>query len=465
MTYTVQAEAARALHEHLLNSETIPFPPSLQEAAKKVKSTGDSAPLLEHPQIKAEIAKGDIYQMTKPIHQQCTNVYQTKDGRWYHLHGSMNAAHTMRMVGVPEQDVTIQEAQKIYMGRVAQWDAAEIDRVVNEEFRQAGVIYNTPEEFFASEHGKIMAKEPLYTLKPRPSPRKPWPAAKDPSRPLAGIRVIDLSRAIAAPVISKILAVLGAEVLKVDLSTGKRDTNLNLKSEGGKAAFAELVRGADVVVDGYRPGVLAKLGFDAEELRKLNPGLIYTRENCYGWQGPLSHRSGWQQVSDCLVGISWMQGRFLGLDEPVVPLLPNSDYQMGLVGASAVCHALLTRANEDTTFDIDVSLTQYNIWYYRLGEQSAEIQRSLREKHAGLKLRHYDEMLSLITKTYAAVRNVRPDLFQRPQYFEPPSGKEWGVDGDIQILTTPFKLEGSVLKYDVPSGSKGRSEAKWEGDV
>jgi crotonobetainyl-CoA:carnitine CoA-transferase CaiB-like acyl-CoA transferase len=182
-----------------------------------------------------------------------------------------------------------------------------------------------------------MGKEPLYTLKPRSAPRRSWPETRDPLRPLAGIKVIDFSRVIAAPVISKMLAVLGAEVLKVtwenlpdvaatwvELSTGKRDTNLDLKSENGKNKLSELVESADVLIDGYRPGVLAKLGFDAESLRKINPSLIYVRENCYGWKGPLSYRSGWQQVSDCLVGISWLQGRFLGLNEPVVPLLRMS---------------------------------------------------------------------------------------------------------------------------------------------
>jgi crotonobetainyl-CoA:carnitine CoA-transferase CaiB-like acyl-CoA transferase len=127
---------------------------------------------------------------------------------------------------------------------------------------------------------------------------------------------------------------LGAEVIKVtnenlpdlsalwvDLSTGKKDTNIDIKTVEGKSTFAKLVKGADVLIDGYRPGALARLGFDSDSLRKINPTLIYTRENCYGFKGPLAHRSGWQQISDCLVGISWLQGQFMGLDEPVVPLL------------------------------------------------------------------------------------------------------------------------------------------------
>ncbi|KAK9784048.1 putative CoA-transferase family III domain-containing protein [Seiridium cardinale] len=460
-----------------------------------VLSTLKGKPTLEDAIIKQEIAKGDLYLMQKPIHRQCTNVYQTKDGRWYHLHGSMNAKASMEMMGVPEQDVSNEEAKDIYSAKVAQWDSAEIERVANEDYKQAGVVCNKPEEFFASEQGRIMGKEPLYTLKPLKATKKPWPASPNSTRPLAGIRVIDYSRVIAAPVISKMLALLGAEVIKVtssglpdisitwvDLNAGKKDCDLNLKTDEGRVAFRELIASADVLIDGYRPGVLERLGFSSASLREINSSLIYVRENCYGFKGPLQGRSGWQQISDCLVGISWLQGEFLGLNEPVVPLLrkfgpvrviayahrvqlthrvANSDYQVGVTGAVAVIHALLERANKDTTFDIDVSLTQYNIWYYRLGQYTREQQDALRQRNQGLELRHHDEMNSLIAKTHAALRACRPDIFAHPEYFTSIPGNEWGVDGDINILAAPMKLSRSVLKYDVPSGARGRSEPRW----
>lgn len=291
--------------------------------------------IFENGHLMAQFKKSDIYDLAKPIHRLATNVYKTKDGKFYHLHGSMNADPTMKMVGVEEQDATEDEALKIYADKVAQHDAAFLEKTANEEFRQAGVTCFTPEEFFASEHGKVIAEEPLWSARDVPASRSSWPAPQsDKLKPLEGIRVIDFSRVIAAPVISKMLAVLGAEVIKVsnenlpdvaaswvDLSAGKKDTNIDLKSDEGKLVFAKLVEGADVLINGYRPGVLDKLGFNSEKLRSLNERLIYVRENCYGFTGPLAYRSGWQQISDCLVGISWLQGRFLGLDEPVVPLL------------------------------------------------------------------------------------------------------------------------------------------------
>lgn len=179
-----------------------------------------------------------------------------------------------------------------------------------------------------------MSQEPLWITRPIPGGGKPWPKSSSAAyKPLAGIRIIDFSRVIAAPAVSKILALLGADVIRVshsknpdyaatmiDLQTGKRDVDLDVKSPEGKQALTSLIEGADVLVDGFRPGAFERLGFTSDSLRKINPSLIYVRENCYGFKGPLAYRSGWQQVSDCLVGISHLQGKFLGLEEAVLPL-------------------------------------------------------------------------------------------------------------------------------------------------
>ncbi|KAJ4319929.1 hypothetical protein N0V84_006112 [Fusarium piperis] len=537
--YSVQDESHRILRERLLGDSRLALPPSFAEAAEKITFTGDDPRpfvptpckitesvssltalvataasavaadrygidyqdievntdlatlflesvmfptingkmFIQNPQLMAEINKGDLYDNTKPIHQQTTNVYKAKDGRFYHLHGSMNAGPTMEMLGVEEQDVSREEAIKIYADKVAQYDAESLEKKANDEFKQAGVTCLTPEEFFETEQGKIMDAEPLWNTKSIPAPKSQWPASEEKQlefKPLAGIRVIDFSRVIAAPVISKILAVLGADVIKVtskdlpdisplwvDLSTGKRDTDINLKTDEGKKVFSELLKGADVLVDGYRPGALERLGFGSENLRKVNDRLIYVRENCYGFKGPLSHRSGWQQISDCLVGISWLQGRFLGLDEPVVPLLPNSDYQTGIVGAIAILQALLQRTKDNVTFDIDVSLTQYNIWYYRLGQYDEAQAKELLERNEGFSARHTDDMQVLLFKTHAAMHKARPDLLKHPEYFWRMSGKEWGIEEDITILAPAFKFDKTKLGYAVPSGSRGRSKAEW----
>lgn len=180
-----------------------------------------------------------------------------------------------------------------------------------------------------------MSAEPLWTTRPINGPRSSWPkGVGEGYRPLSGIEVVDFSRVAGAPATSKTLALLGADVLKItsskladvsptwiDPNTRKDDTDIDLKSEEGKKIFAELVRGADVLINGHAHGALKSLGFDTSSLHKINPSLVYVRENCYGFVGPFARRSGWQEISDCLVGVSCLQGRFMGLDEPVVPLL------------------------------------------------------------------------------------------------------------------------------------------------
>ncbi|OHE90301.1 formyl-CoA transferase [Colletotrichum orchidophilum] len=536
--YSVFTEASRILNDVLLADRALRLPDSFKEAAKKIKFVGGDAkpfvltPLkitessasltallataanvaaaerygieyqdvqvntdvatlflesvllptiggkqfLQNPQMASEIAKMDIHQSSKPIRRHATNVYQTKDGRWYHLHGSMNAEPTMKMMGVQDVDVTSEEAIRIYAEKVAQWDSREIEEVANEKHKQAGVTCYTPDEFFSSEQGKAMSQEPLWSITRVPAPRTSWPKAPDDQefKPLAGIRILDVSRVIAAPAVSKMLSVFGANVLRVscdklpdvgatmpDLQTGKRDTNIDLKTEEGKQTFAELVKGADILVDGYRPGALKRLGFDTSSLRELNPSLIYMRENCYGFKGPLAHRSGWQQISDCLVGLSHLQGRFLGLDEPVVPLLPNSDYQTGLIGATAAIQALIGRTAEDVTFDIDISLTQYNIWYYNLGLYSDEQQRELRDRDPEFSPRHFDDMSALVGKTHQSWKKIRPDIFAHPEYFWDMSGREFGLDENFRILAPAFTFESTRLGWDEPSGRRGRSRPDW----
>jgi CoA:oxalate CoA-transferase len=130
--------------------------------------------------------------------------------------------------------------------------------------------------------------------------------------PLSGIKVVDLTRILAGPFCTQLLADLGAEVIKVEppgrgdpvraqgtikdglswyyaqFNRNKKSLTLDLYTEQGRAVLADLIRWADVLVENYRPGVLAKMGFDADHLRKLNPRLIVGSVNGYGSTGPTS---------------------------------------------------------------------------------------------------------------------------------------------------------------------------------
>lgn len=275
-----------------------------------------------------------------------TNIYKTKDDRFFHVHGktadfpeislnlltiqgSMNAIPSLTALDLPlTADYTSEaDASRYIQDRVAQFDSQELDTLMNEKYRQAGTICYSTDEFKQSEHGKANAQAGLYELRHVPNLNQQptwWKDSADTgvARPLAGLKVIDLTRVIAGPSITRGLAELGASVLRVtgpdvvdlvplhgDLNWGKWNCSIDLKSPEGKKTLRDLIYEADVVMDGYRPGVMERLGFGREavlDLVKDRPyGLVYARENCYGWHGPWQHRSGWQQISDAVSIYLW----------------------------------------------------------------------------------------------------------------------------------------------------------------
>lgn len=294
--------------------------------------------------------------------------YKTKDDRYFHLHGSLNATPTLQMLGLAEHRLDLQGVEHaetikdIYRNTVATKDSISLESEANERWLQPGAICRTIEEYAATPHGKLNIEEPLYTISKCQDELvpTPWPQSQTTGQPLAGIKVLDLTRVIAGPTVTRVLALMGADVLRISTDTqadavpfiadgqlGKRDANINLKTSNGKHQLDELLKGADVVVSSYRPGVFEKLGLGRdwahEHARRRGRGLVYCRVNCYGWTGEWSGRAGYQPISDCVskatsisrsqltheqvTGASWEQGKFLGLNEPVMPLLPNSDTQ------------------------------------------------------------------------------------------------------------------------------------------
>lgn len=132
-----------------------------------------------------------------------------------------------------------------------------------------------------------------------------------------------------------------------------------------------------------------------------------------------------------------------------------------MAGAAAAIQSLIARTKEDVTFDIDISLTQYNIWYYRLGLYSEEQQEKIRKRDPTFSPRHFDDMPVLVAKTHESCRRVRPDMFAHPEYFWEMSGQEYGLDENFLVLAPAFKFEKSHIAWEVPTGRRGRSKPEW----
>lgn len=186
------------------------------------------------------------------------------------------------------------------------------------------------------------------------------------SGPLDGIKVLDLTSYIAGPFACGLLADLGAEVIKIEAPDGdmqrrlpstaprharaflglnrrKKGLALNLKSDEGKTVLRKLVATADVLVENFRPGVMARLGLDYESLRAENPSLIYFAISGYGSRGPLRSSPGFDTVLQTFTGIAAFQGA--ATDTPPHNVSGSIlDYYAASMGALGVVAALHHRA-------------------------------------------------------------------------------------------------------------------------
>ncbi|KAE8142912.1 CoA-transferase family III domain-containing protein [Aspergillus pseudotamarii] len=425
-----------------------------------------------------------------PHRSAITNIYKTQDGRCYHLHGSMNPTPSSTALGLdPDRQASSPaDALSTIQERVQQHTAADLDELMNEKYRQAGTICYSTDEYKASDHGKANAHVGLYELNHVPNDaQKPgwWKAVSDTgvARPLAGLKVVDLCRVIAGPSISKGLAELGASVMRVtgpgvvdvyalhaDLNWGKWNCSIDLKIDEGKETLRQLILEADVVLDGYRPGVMENLGFGRDavlELVKDRPfGLVYARENCYGWHGPWQHRSGWQQISDANCGVSLEYGRAMGHDEAVTPVFPNSDYCTGVLGVCGVINALIERGNKGGSFLMDTALNYYSQWLVNsVGVYPPSVWENVWQRHNRLTFRHNDNMLATIPLMMKSLMlNSGAQLFQ-PRFFE--IRYSGAVDRYFKVVrpVLSFGDKQVDLRFNVGTRSNGQDAARWPEDL
>jgi len=225
-------------------------------------------------------------------------------------------------------------------------------------------------EWAAHPHGQHLASQPAIAMARRDgaAPR-PLPLG---AQPLSGVRVLDLSRVIAGPTIGRVLAEHGAEVLRlsaphlpsiqslvIDTGMGKRTAHLDLRVAADRARMAALIRGADVMIDAYRPGALAGLGFGPDEAAALNPGLVHIALSAFGADGPWGGRRGYDTYVQAATGLS-AEGPAGPARLPCQPL----DYLSGYFGAAAALVALGRRMAEGGGWRIDLALARTAHWLW-----------------------------------------------------------------------------------------------------
>ena len=203
-------------------------------------------------------------------------------------------------------------------------------------------------------------------------------------RPLSGIRILDLTNVLAGPYCSYQLTLLGAEVVKVELpgqgdlarhlgsdpelnaagigasflaqNAGKKSVEFDLKDPGDQAVFRDMVGGADVLLENFRAGVLARMGFGWPVLRELNPALVYCAISGFGQTGPMRHAPAYDQVIQGLSGIMSITGT--PQTAPLRVGFPICDTVGGLMAALSIAAALTGRAKTGRGCFLDVSMLE-----------------------------------------------------------------------------------------------------------
>lgn len=212
-----------------------------------------------------------------------------------------------------------------------------------------------------------------------PAPPLVWPAVTADASPLAGLRVLDLTRILAGPVAGRTLAAYGAEVMLAnsphlpnieaiaDTSRGKLSAHVDLKTEAGRETLRTLLSTSHVFLQGYRPGGLAALGFGAQEVARLRPGIVHVSLSAYGAQGPWAHRRGFDSLVQTATGFNLAEAAARGAAEPKAMPMQILDYTAGYLLAFGAQAALLRQASEGGSWQVQVSLAGVGHWLRSLG--------------------------------------------------------------------------------------------------
>ena len=355
--------------------------------------------------------------------------YRARDG-WIRLH--TNAPHhraaALRVLGVQADKESVARA-------VAKWSKSDLEAAVVDAGGCAAEMRSI-DEWNRHAQGRAVAAEPLVSMAVSEEAGRPlWSLV--PEHPLRGIRVLDLTRVLAGPVATRFLAGYGAEVLRIDppdwdepgvvpeVTLGKHCARLDLRESQGRARFEDLLRRADVLLHGYRPGALDRLGLNAPTRRRLSPGLIDVTLSAYGWSGPWAARRGFDSLVQMSTGIAERGMTWRETDKPVPLPVQALDQATGYLMAAAAVRGLTCRI------------------------------RKARGLNAGLSLARTAKLLI----EHATEREEEP--------LDPETGKDLCAEiertdwGRAQRLAPPVRVGDADMRWDHPARQLGSAEPRW----
>jgi crotonobetainyl-CoA:carnitine CoA-transferase CaiB-like acyl-CoA transferase len=362
-----------------------------------------------------------------------TGDYACRDG-WIRLHANMppHREAELGVLGAAPERAAVARA-------VAGWDAQELETAI---VRAGGcaAMMRTRAEWAAHPQGAAVAMEPLFHTElgaPQAAGSAPAAPGAAPGRPLAGLRVLDLTRVLAGPVSTRFLAGYGAQVLRIDpafwvepgtvpeVTLGKRCALLDLKDEAQRRQFIALLAQADVLVHGYRPDALERLGLGAAQRQQIRPGLVDVCLDAYGWTGPWSGRRGFDSLVQMSNGFAQAGMLHYGRDRPTPLPVQALDQATGYLMATAVLRGLARRLEQGVGSMTRLSLARTAVL---LGSLPAP-----------------PDAQDLAPETAA-------DLAPEPER------TEWGP---ARRLRPPCMVEGAPMRWDLPASSLRSAAPQW----
>jgi hypothetical protein len=300
---------------------------------------------------------------------------------WVRIHA--NFAHhrdgALRLLGLPSGAETPREA---VARALRNWPAEAFEQAAAD----AGLVVAAARSFAqwdAHPQARALAGQPLVAIAPiaaGDTARGPaWPALPAGQRPLAGLRVLDLTRILAGPVAGRCLAAYGAEVMLVngpqlpniaaiaDTSRGKRSALIDLCQPAGRQQLETLLASADVFLQGYRPGALAARGYGAQALAARRPGIVVASLSAYGHSGPWAGRRGFDSLVQTATGVNLAEAEAAGSAVPQALPVQMLDFAAGHLLAFGIQAALWRRATQGGSWQVQVSLAGVAGWLRSLG--------------------------------------------------------------------------------------------------
>ncbi|HEY4144917.1 CoA transferase [Pinirhizobacter sp.] len=355
--------------------------------------------------------------------------YLASDG-WIRLH--TNALHhrkaAERILGEHQDKAGMAKA-------VSAWKKADLEQAIVDVGGCAAEMRSL-NSWAGHPQGLAVASEPLvHRQQMHDETRSRW--RPDANRPLDGLRVLDLTRVLAGPAATRFLAAYGADVLRIDpptwdepglvtdLTLGKRCARLDLHKKNDRALFEKLLSTTDILVHGYRPDALERLGFGVEARRRLAPGLVDVCLDAYGWTGPWADRRGFDSLVQMSTGIADAGMQATGADKPKPLPVQALDHGTGYLMAAAAVRGITERLKTGRGMQARLSL--------------ARTARFL-----------LDHATPNDTSTLAA---------ETPADIDPwPEHTVWG---EARRLRWPVAMDGCEAKWNHAASPLGSSPAEW----